>query len=147
MTRRGWTLRPQPWEWPRPRVLLELPAYEESRARIDALRRAGYSVAVCPGPGADGGCPLAGDDGCAAAHDADIVVSGLGLATAEAREPLAALRSRLPHLPVLVEADADEAARWPELVRNGERLEPGISPAELVERVESALAREGTARA
>ncbi|MGZ4408249.1 MAG: hypothetical protein ACXVY6_05560 [Gaiellaceae bacterium] len=140
-------LRPQPWDWPRPRVLLELPDGQASSGRIDALRRAGYAVAVCPGPTAEGGCPLAGDEDCAVAHGADIVVSGLGLETAVAREPLAALRRRLPDLPVLVEADAETAARWPDLVREEERLEPGIDPFELVGRVRGALVEEPSASA
>jgi hypothetical protein len=135
----GGSLQPQPWDWPRPRVLLELPYRAETRERIDALRRAGYSIAVCPGPTAAGRCPLAGDEGCAAAHGADIVVSGLGLETPEGREPLFALRERMPHLPVLVEAEAEATSRWPELVREDERLEPGVDPAELVERVRRAL--------
>jgi hypothetical protein len=140
-------LEPQPWDWPRPRVLLELPDRADSRERVDALRRAGYSIAVCPGPTVEGRCPLAGDEGCAVAHEADIVVSSLGLDTAEAREPLAALRTRLPHVPVLVEAGADAAARWPELVPEHERLEPGIDPSELVERVDKALGRKAAADA
>jgi hypothetical protein len=141
VTAKGKRLEPQPWDWPRPRVLLELPDRADSRERIDALRRAGYSIAICAGPTAEGHCPLAGDEGCAAAHDADIVVSGLGLDTAQAREPLAALRTRLPQLPVLVEADAEAAARWPDLIREEQRLEPGIDSAELVSRVNEALGR------
>ncbi|HUJ56554.1 MAG TPA: hypothetical protein VLW49_11270 [Gaiellaceae bacterium] len=133
------TLRPQTWEWPGPRVLLEHPAREDTHARVDALRRAGYAVAVCPGPTAADRCPLAGDEGCAAAHDADVVVSSLGLETDEAREALAALRARLPRLPVLVEAGAAAASRWPQLVRERDRLEPGVEPSELVERVDAAL--------
>ncbi len=135
-------LRPQAWDWPGPRVLLEQPQREETSVRLDALRRAGYAVAVCPGPTGEDRCPLAGDEGCAAAHGADVVVSSLGLETEEAREALAALRTRLPRLPVLVEADATAALRWPALVRRDHRLEPGITPAELVERVDAALAKE-----
>ena len=134
-------LRPQAWDWPGPRVLLEQSSREEMPARIEALRRAGYAVAVCPGPTAGDRCPLAGDEGCAAAHGADVIVSSLGLESVEAREALAALRTRLPRLPVLVEADAVAASRWPELVREGDRLEPDIAPSELVERVETAIAK------
>jgi hypothetical protein len=135
-------LRPQAWSWPGPRVLLEELDQGEARPRVDALRRAGYAVAICPGPTAKDRCPLAGDEGCAAAHGADVVVSSLGLETAEAREALAALRTCLPRLPVLVEAGAAAALRWPALVRREERLEPGIAPSELVERVDAALGRE-----
>ena len=133
-------LRPQAWEWPGPRVLLEQPDREETPARVDALRRAGYAVAVCPGPTLEDRCPLAGDEGCVAAHGADVVVSSLGLETVEAREALAGLRMRLPRVPVLVEVAAAAAARWPELVPESDRLEPGIAPAALVERVEAAIA-------
>jgi hypothetical protein len=135
-------LRPQAWDWPGPRVLLEEPNREEAAERVDALRRAGYAVAVCPGPSAKDRCPLAGDEGCAAAHGADVVVSSLGLETVEAREALAALRTLLPRRPLLVEADAAAAFRWPKHVPRDDRLEPGITPAELVERVEAALAKE-----
>src|SRR5581483_9004195 len=91
-------LRPQPWDWPHPRVLLELPEGDGNGDRIAALRGAGYSVAVCPGPRDGSHCPLAGDDGCAVADEADIVVSSLGLHRPVARETLAALRKRLPEL-------------------------------------------------
>jgi hypothetical protein len=124
----GRSLQPQPWDWPRPRVLLELPDRGDREARIDALRIAGSY-------------PLADDEVCPAPHGADVVVSGLGLDTPEGREPLIALRTRLPHLPVLVEADAEATARWPELVREDERLEPGAGPAELVEGVRKALGK------
>ena len=134
-------LRPQPWDWPGPRVLLEQPYRADTRARVDALRRAGYAVSLCPGPTAEDRCPLAGDEGCAAAHGADVVVSSLGLETPEARESLAALRTRLPRLPVLVEADGDAAARWPELVQERDLLEPVVNPEELVVRVREALER------
>ena len=136
------SLRPQAWDWARPRVLLEETSFgEETRARIDALRRAGYAVAVCPGPTATDVCPLAGDDGCAAAHGADVVVSSLGLATSEARTALEALRARLPSLPVLVEVDAASAASRPDLVQHEDRIEPGLTPADLVARVDAVIAR------
>lgn len=133
-------LRPQAWDWPGPRVLLEQPYREDTRARVDALRRAGYAVAICPGPTEEDRCPLGGDEGCAAARSADVVVSSLGLETSEAREALAALHTCLPRRRVLVEADAEAAARWPELVDEEDRLEPGLAPSELVERVAAEIA-------
>lgn len=141
------SLRPQAWEWAGPRVLLEETSYgEETRARVDALRRAGYAVAVCPGPTAADPCPLAGDEGCAAAHGADVVVSSLGLETSEALTALEALRERLPWLPVLVETDAASAASRPDLVPSDDRIEPGLAPADLVARVDAALGREASRR-
>ncbi|HZC31441.1 MAG TPA: hypothetical protein VE261_07975 [Gaiellaceae bacterium] len=134
-------MRPEPWAWPGPRVLLEQPYGRETQARVDALRRAGYAVAVCPGPTAEDRCPLAGDEGCAAAHGADIVVSSLGLETAEARDALSALHERLPRMPTLVEADPGASARWPDLVREADRLESGIGADALVDRVGAALER------
>jgi DNA-binding NarL/FixJ family response regulator len=139
MTQHSVVLRPQPWDWPGPRVLLEQVYSADTIGRVDALRRAGFAVSVCPGPTAEDRCPLAGDEGCAAAHGADVVVSSLGLETAEAREALAALHARLPRLPVLVEAAAEVAARWPDLVRADDRLEVGIGGDALVERVRLAL--------
>lgn len=139
MTKRE-SLQPQAWEWEGPRVLLEDPSFGDgTRARVDALRRAGYSVAVCPGPTAGHECPLAGDDGCAAAHGADVVVSSLGLGSEEARAALEALRTRLPGLPVLVEADVASAADRRDIVSAGERIDPGLAPAELVARVDAVL--------
>lgn len=136
------SIRPQPWDWPHPRVLLETGDAEANSVRADALRRAGYAIAICSGPTAEGRCPLAGDDGCAAAEGADVVVSSLGLNSEVAREPLAALRARLPDLPVLVEADRETAERWPDLVPEDARLEPGIESFELVDRVRKVLGEE-----
>lgn len=134
-------LRPQPWDWPGPRVLLEQEYGRENQARVDALRRAGFAISVCPGPTAEDRCPLAGDEGCAAAYGADVVVSSLGLETPEAREALTALHTRLPRLPILVEIGEETAARWPELVREGDLVEPGINAEALAERVRLALLR------
>jgi hypothetical protein len=147
MAQRTVVLRPQPWDWPGPRVLLEQPYGADTNGRVDTLRRAGFAVSVCPGPTAEDRCPLAGDEGCAAAHGADIVVSSLALETAEAREALAALHTRLPRLPVLVEAEATAAARWPELVSTDDLLEPGIGADALLDRVRSALQRKWRALA
>lgn len=140
-------LSPQPWDWPGPRVLLERPYGVDLTARVDALRRAGYAVAVCPGPTGEDRCPLAHDLGCAAAQGADVVVSSLGFATPAAREALAALRTQLPSVRVLVEADPEDAAAWPELVDGTEILPGPVSPERLVDEVTRLLDRQAGGRA
>lgn len=136
------SLDPQPWPWLGPRVLVEQPDSGRAAALVDVLRRAGYSVAVCPGPLPGDRCPLAGEQGCAAAEGADIVVSSLGLETAEARAALAALRARLPRRRLLVEAADDDAARWPELVEGCQLLAAPAAPEQLLQRVQAALEQE-----
>ena len=74
------------------------------------LRFAGYAVAICPGPRGHAPCPLTGPAGCAPAHDADLVVSSLGLEHESAREILHELRTRYPELPLLVEVPPDPDA-------------------------------------
>lgn len=135
-------LAPQPWDWPSPRVLLEQPEGTNVDRRIEALRRAGYAVAICPGPAAEARCPLAGDEGCAAAAGADVVVSSLGQETAQAREALAALRERLPGRPLLIEADGNAGGRWPELLAGCELLAVGATPAQLAARIGGLLKRQ-----
>lgn len=98
-------LSPQPWQWTRPRVLIEDADASRADARAAELRRRGYAVAICPGPSADDACPLAADEGCAAVEGADAVVSSLGFDTEEAREALAAVRTRAAHVPLVVAAD------------------------------------------
>jgi DNA-binding response OmpR family regulator len=136
------SLNPQPWPWFGPRVLIEDADVDRADALVAVLRHAGFAVAVCPGPLPHDRCPLAGEDGCVAAEGADVIVSGLGLQTAEARETLAALRTRLPRKPLLVQATAHEAAQWPELVRGCELVETPVPPERLLERVRAVLERE-----
>lgn len=142
MRERESRLSPQPWPWIGPRVLVEQAAGDRADALVAVLRRAGYAVAVCPGPLAGGRCPLAGEEGCAAAEGADAVVSSLGLQTAEAREALAALRARLPRTPLLVEAGVEDVARWRELVEDCQIVAAPAVPEQLLEAVRAALAPE-----
>lgn len=93
---------PGPWQWSGRRVLLEQPFDDGTQGRVDALRRAGYAVTVCAGPGAGDRCPLVGDEGCAAAEGADVVVSALDQHMPEAQEVLRAMGHRLPQRPVIV---------------------------------------------
>lgn len=131
-------LDPQPWEWRGPRVLIEHADAARADALAASLRQAGYAVAICPGPAPGERCPLAKGDGCAAVVGADLVVSGLGLETPAAREALGALRTQAPRLPIVVEADADEVARWPQLVGCA-LVAPTAAPEQVVTRVKAEL--------
>jgi hypothetical protein len=89
-------IEPGIWQWPgRPRVLIEDPDLESSLASAWALRRAGYTVAICRGPEPDEYCPLVGPDDCGLVAEADVVVAGLG------PEIEAAVRRRHPGKPVV----------------------------------------------
>lgn len=114
---RARTIRPGPWQFGRPRVLIEHSDDAVSREYADALRRAGYSVAICHGPSAERDpterCGLVGGEPCAAVDGADIVVSGLGIRAPEKRAVLEALRRHYPDKPLVVEVapgDLDDCA-------------------------------------
>ena len=146
MRTRPTRLSPQPWTWRHPRVLIEHADADATADVVAALRQDGFAVALCHGPEHDSRCPLAADDGCAAAEGADVVVSWRGLATAETREALAALRRQLPATPLLVVAGARDAERWPDLVANAAVLEPSASPEQVLRAVQS-LREEGAVHA
>jgi len=137
------SLSPQPWPWGHPRVLIEHADEAVGMSLAGGLRQAGYSVAVCPGPAQSQRCPLAGDQGCEAAHGADVVVSGLGLGTPQAREVLAALRSRCAGIPLIIEVAAEEKEEWPDLLEGCEVLVSPVAPDELVAAVQGVLATQG----
>lgn len=136
-------LSPEPWQWSRPRVLIEDRDEVRADARAATFRRNGYAVAVCPGPSPGGACPLAtADDGCAAAVGADVIVSSLGLGAAEARDALAALRSRAPAVPLLLAADVGDVVRWPDLVEGCDVVPAGATPEQIVTRAGAMVAQE-----
>ena len=112
MEARAVSVRPQPWRWSRPRVLIEHPDEAAGLAIASGLRLAGYAVAVCPGPHEQGQCPLTGPEGCITARDADLVVGCLGYEDAVAQEVLHALRARCPDVPLVVELPADVSTDW-----------------------------------
>ncbi len=85
-------------------MLVEHPDEAAGLAIASGLRFAGYAVAVCSGPQEPGQCPLCGIDGCATAHDADLVVSCLGFEREVGREVMEALRTRCPDVPLLIVA-------------------------------------------
>lgn len=137
-------LKPQPWRWSHPRVLVEHPDEATGLAIASGLRFAGYAVAVCPGPAGHGRCPLTGPAGCAPAHDADLVVSSLGYEQEAAREVLRELRTRYPHTPLLVEAPSGIDAELQELLDGCHQLPAPATPEQIVAAVRG-LAGQATA--
>ncbi len=129
-------LKPQPWRWSHPRVLVEHPDEAAGLAIASGLRFAGYAVAVCPGPAGHARCPLTGPAGCAPAHDADLVVSSLGYEHESAREVLRELRTRYPDTPLLVEAPSDTDSLR-ELLDGCHRLPAPASAEQIVAAVQS----------
>jgi hypothetical protein len=143
-------LKPQPWRWDHPRVLVEHPDEETGLAIASGLRFAGYAVAICPGPAGHGRCPLTGPAGCAPAHDADLVVSSLGYEREAAREVLRELRTHYPDTPLLVETPSDMDTGMNELLDGCHQLSAPASTEQIVAAVQSLsghTAEEGSAGA
>lgn len=135
------SLSPQPWPWPgHPRVLIEHADESTGMSLAAGLRQAGYGVAVCPGPAQSERCPLAADDGCEAAHGADVVVAGLGLSRPQSREVLEALRARCAGTPLVVEVSPEEKEEWSDLLQGCEVVVSPVAPDELVAAVRGVLA-------
>jgi len=132
-------LSPQPWRWGHPRVLVEYPDEAGGLAIASALRFAGYAVSVCPGPPGRGQCPLVGPDGCAPAHDADLVVCGLGYEREVAREVLRALRTRCPDVPLVVAVPSEVDDDLRELLQGCHELPSQASPEQIVDAVQGLL--------
>jgi hypothetical protein len=130
-------LKPQPWRWSHPRVLVEHPDEATGLAIASGLRFAGYAVAVCPGPRGHGKCPLTGPAGCAPAHDADIVVCSLGYESETARKILHELRTRYPDTSLLVEVPSDIDTDLQQLLEGCQRLPAPASPDQVVAAVQS----------
>jgi len=129
-------LKPQPWRWSHPRVLVEHPDEATGLAIASGLRFAGYAVAVCPGPAGHGRCPLTGPAGCAPAHDADLIVSSLGYEHDVAREVLRELRTRYPDTPLLVETPSNTGAGLRELLDGCHQLPAPATPEQIVAAVQ-----------
>jgi hypothetical protein len=134
---RAATMKPQPWRWSHPRVLVEHPDEAAGLAIASGLRFAGYAVAVCPGPRGHGQCPLTGPAGCAPAHDTDLVVCSLGYEHEAAREVLRELRTRYPDTPLLVEVPSDIDADLRELLDGCRQLPAPATPEQIVAAVQS----------
>jgi hypothetical protein len=133
---RATTIKPQPWRWSHPRVLVEHPDEATGLAIASGLRSAGYAVAVCPGPHGPGQCPLMGPDGCAPAHDADLVVGCLDYEGKTARDVLRELRTRYSNTPLLVETPADIDAGLRELLDGCHQLPAPATPDQIVAAVQ-----------
>ena len=136
---RAVSLSPQPWRWGHPRVLIEHPDEAAGLAIASGLRFAGYAVTVCPGPHGRGQCPLIGPKGCAPAHDADLVVCCLGYEREAAREVLRELRTRYPHMPLVVETPSDLGADLREQLDGCHQVPAPATPEQIVAAVQSLL--------
>ena len=132
-------LRPQPWRWGHPRVLIEHPDEGAGLSIASALRFAGYAVTVCPGPRGRGQCPLIGPEGCAPAHDADLVVGCLGYEREAAAEVLGELRMRYPNLPLVVETPSDADADLRGLLDGCDQLPAPATPEQIVAAVQTLI--------
>ena len=120
-------------------MLVEHPDEATGLAIASGLRFAGYAVAVCSGPQEPGQCPLCGFDGCATAHDADLVVSCLGSEREVAREVMEALRARCPNVPLLIETPPATDSDLRELLADCHTLPAPATPAQIVTAVQELL--------
>ena len=112
-------------------MLVEHPDEQAGLEISSALRFAGYAVVICPGPPGRGKCPLTGPEGCAPAHDADLVVCALGYEGDTGREVLREMRTRYPSVPVLVEVPSEIDAELERMLEGCEQL-PAPATAEQV---------------
>jgi hypothetical protein len=128
-----------PWEGA-PRVLIEDAGEGVDLATATALRRAGYAVAVCPGPASGDPCPLVKHGECSWAAGADVVVSRLGLGVRPTREIVDALRRRYASKPLVVEASDHDALVWGELLEGCRVLEAPATPDTVVDAVRAVAA-------
>src|ERR1035437_9663049 len=131
------SINPQTWRWSHPRVLVEDPDKEAGLAIASGLRFAGYAVAVCPGPRGHGQCPLTVPEGCAPAHETDLVVCSLGYEREVAREALRELRTCYPKPPFVVEVPSEIDAELRDLLDGCSQLPGPASPEQIVAAVQS----------
>jgi hypothetical protein len=136
------TIRPTPWPFGHPRVVVEHAEREVAMEYAVALRNAGYSVALCKGPArTERGyerCVLVGGDECVAVDGADVVVAALGVRAPRKRAVLEALRLRHPDKPLVVELSPGDAEAWDELVDGLYVVVTPVEPEELVAAVDDA---------
>jgi DNA-binding response OmpR family regulator len=120
-------------------VLVEHPDEAAGLAIASGLRFAGYAVSICPGPAGHHQCALLGPEGCAPAHDADLVVCGPGYDRESAREILRELRTRYSKVPLLVETPGEIDEELSELLDGCAQLTAPASPEQIVARVQSLI--------
>jgi len=115
--------RQQAPSWPSdgrgPRVLVEDEGGASQWALEHLLSRAGYQVAVCPGPAGlpDRRCPLVETRACALAGGADVVLNDLRLGDQSNQAVLQALQGAYPATPIVVEVPRPEVERHEALLR------------------------------
>ena len=145
MRRHATTLGMQRWPWKGPRVLIEDPDSARGLATATVLRRAGYAVALCPGPSEfrdpPERCSLLDSEDCLIVEGADAVVFRLGLDRTEGRRVLSALRLRRPGTPLVVEVPGLEVDRYRAELGGCELVCSAASPEELVGAVDRAVAK------
>lgn len=142
MARRQWSAGSWPSARPgmQPRVLVESSDAVEQWAMEEALRDAGYEVAVCDGPTVYGSpCPLAQGGGCALAAGADAVVNGFALGVPENRDVIRALQECCPATPVIVEARRHEVDRYADLLDGCQIMPFWVNTAGLLSAVREVL--------
>ena len=132
----------RPSAWPqrsddRVRVLLEYPAHSTPSAMAKALDDAGYETLICEGTER---CPIVAGGDCALVDGADVVVSGFGVTTSDDRELPAAIRSRHPEVPLVVECTEPTSERYPDLVGPSIHLRTPVSKSSVTAAVSAALA-------
>ena len=138
MGRRQWS----PGDWGsrrpgmRPRVLVESSDAAEQWAMEEALRGAGYEVAVCDGPSVYGApCPLVRQGECALAAGADVIVNGFPLGVPDNQDVIGALQERCPATPVIVEARRHEVEKFAELLEGCQVMPFSVTTAVLLSAV------------
>lgn len=135
-------LRPGPWSFPAPRVLIEHADEDVALRYSQILRQAGYTVGVCHGPSGEPDsserCVLTIGEPCAFVEGADVVVSALGVEKEQKRSVLEALRRFHPSKPLVVEVSADEVERFEDLIDGVHLVVSPVSAEELVAAVEDA---------
>jgi hypothetical protein len=109
---------------------------------VSALRRAGYSAAICHGPSEavdrSERCVLTTGEPCQLVEGADVVISGLGVGT-EGRAVLEALRRYHPAKPLVVVVAIDELHLYGDLLDGVHVLVDPVEPAELLAAVGDAI--------
>lgn len=140
------TISTGPWRFSRPRVLIEHFDQTIAFELVATLRRAGFSAAICRGPSdspdAPERCVLTTGEPCLFVDGADVVVSGLGVGTAERRAVLEALRRHHPRKPLVVVVSPPELHLYGDLLDDLHVLVDPVEPAELRAAVEDAVKAE-----